>query len=93
LAFLKGEPARFALKFLSQNGKRKAMLFQFLGFKSKDFMAVNASCQNYLKAVQYVEARLRIAPLLRVVTSDLTDRNQPVLFHSPFPHSFFVLGR
>ena len=48
-------------------------------------MAVNASCQNYLEAIQYVEACLGISPLLCMVTSDLTDRNQSVLFHSPFP--------
>ena len=55
-------------------------------------MAVNASCQNYLKAVQYVKTRLRIVPLLRMVTSDLTDRNQSALFHSPFPQFILCLG-
>jgi hypothetical protein len=77
--------------FLVEMAKKKAKLFQFLGFKSKDFVAVKASCQNYLEAVQYIEARLRIAPLLCMVAGDLTDSNQPVLYHSPFPISFFAL--
>jgi hypothetical protein len=52
-------------------------------------MTVNAFCHNYLEAVQYVEAPLRITPLLCMVTSDLTDRDQSILCHSPFPQ--FIL--
>jgi hypothetical protein len=66
-------------------------LVQFFSFKSEDFMAVNTSCQNYLKAIQYVEACLGILPLFCMVTSVLTDRNQSVLFHSPFPQFIFCL--
>jgi len=54
-------------------------------------MTVNASYQNYLKAVQYVEACLSVSPLLCMVASDLTDRNQRVLCHSPFPHFILCL--
>jgi len=54
-------------------------------------MAVNASCQDYLKTVQYVEACLDVAPLLCMVTSDLTDSNQSILFHSPFPQFILCL--
>jgi hypothetical protein len=62
-------------------------LVEFFGFKSEDFVAVNASGQNYLKAVQYVEACLNVVPLFCVVTSSLTDRYQSILCHSPFPQS------
>ena len=50
-------------------------LVQFLCFKSKDFMAVNASYQNYLKSAEYVEARLSVSSLFYMVTSNLSDRD------------------
>jgi hypothetical protein len=48
-------------------------------------MAITAPCHNKLKPVQYVEAPLRIPPLFRVITDNLTDRSQLPLVHSPFP--------
>jgi hypothetical protein len=73
------------VRMLQQLKFQQRALVQFLRFKSENFMAVNASCQNYLKPVQNVEPRLRVAPLFRVVTSDLTDGNQSVLFHFSLP--------
>ena len=54
-------------------------------------MAVDTLGYNQLKPVQYVETRLRVTPLLRMVAGDLTDRDQSVLYHSPFPLSLFAL--
>jgi hypothetical protein len=51
------------------------LLVQFLCFKSKDFMAVNASCQNYLKSAEYVEVGLSVLSLFCMVTNNLTDRD------------------
>jgi hypothetical protein len=53
-------------------------------------MTVQASCQNQFKPVQYVKACLGIAPLLGMVTTGLTDKNQSVLFHLPSRNSPFA---
>lgn len=47
-------------------------------------MAVNAPRHNYLEPVQDVKTCLSIMPLFCMVTSDLIDRNQFALLHSPF---------
>jgi hypothetical protein len=66
--------ARLSLTFPLKNVKGNSIrLFQLLRFKSKNLMAVNASCQNQFKPVQYVKACLSISPLLRMVTTDLTE--------------------
>ena len=57
-------------------------------------MTTNASRHNDLKAVQYVEPRLRITPLLCMVTIGLTCREQYILCHSPFPQFIlFIVGK
>ncbi len=50
-------------------------LVQFLCLKSEDFMAANASCQNYLKSAEYVEVGLSVFPLFCMITCNLTDRD------------------
>jgi hypothetical protein len=78
-----------------QHSVQDEQLVEFLRFQSQDFVAINASDQNQLKPIQYVESRLRIPFLLCMVTSNLTDRNQSVLFHSPFPThslSWFIIN-
>ena len=83
LAFLQKRICKRAEKL--ENTKVNLRLIHFLGFNNEDFMTVKTSCQNYLKTVQYIEARLSVLPLLCMVTSDLTDRDQSILCHSPFP--------
>ena len=90
LAFLEKRICKIAEKLRWQ---KEIRLVQFLGFETEDFMAVKASCHNYLKAVQYVKACLSVSPLLCMVTSDLTDRNQSILCHSPFPFILCIVGK
>ena len=76
--------------FQLNNARSVLYATQLLHFKSKHLVTVKAPRQNQLKPVQNVKPRLRIAPLLSMVTSDLTDRNQSLFYHSPFPQSTFA---
>ena len=51
------------------------LLVQFFCFKSEDFMAVNASCQDYLKSAEYIEVGLSVLSLFCMVANNLTDRD------------------
>ena len=49
-------------------------------------MAVYTSRKNKFKPIKYIKVRLGVASLFCMVTDNLTDIDQSVFFHAPFPN-------
>jgi hypothetical protein len=61
------------------------LLAKFFDFQDQHFVAINASCLYQLKPLQNIKTSLRVLPLFSMVANNLTDRNQSISLHSPFP--------
>jgi hypothetical protein len=61
------------------------LLAKFFDFQNQHFVAIHASRLDQLKPFQDIKTSLRVLLLFSMIANSLTDRNQSISIHSPFP--------